>query len=98
MQRIIIDTNILVSALIQRSYPNFIIYHCVLENLVEICISAALFEEYLDVLNRPKFSKYPDFLNKAEFVLSQIQYKALKFFPNERFQIINDVDYNRLLE
>ena len=58
MQKIIIDTNVLVSALIQRNYPNFILYNYVLENLVELCISDDLFEEYLDVLNRPKFSRY----------------------------------------
>ena len=65
MQKIIIDTNVLVSALIQRNYPNFIIYNYVLENLVEVCISVELFEEYFEVLNRPKFIKYPDFISKA---------------------------------
>ncbi|NEW83551.1 MAG: putative toxin-antitoxin system toxin component, PIN family [Mariniphaga sp.] len=98
MQKIIIDTNVLVSALIQRSYPNFIVYYCVLENLVEVCTSDALVEEYLDVLNRPKFSKYPDFLNKAEFVLAQIESKAINFLPKERFEIIIDKNDNRLLE
>jgi len=77
VQKIIIDTNVLVSALIKRSYPNFIVYNYVLENLVDVCISDDLFREYLDVLNRPKFVKYPDFFNKAEFVLA-FQKKDLK--------------------
>ena len=98
MQKVIIDTNVLVSAFIQQSYPNFIVYYCVLENLVEVCTSNELFEEYLDVLNRPKFSKYPDFLNKAEFVLAQIESKATIFFPKEKFEIIADKNDNRLLE
>jgi len=98
MQRIIIDTNVLVSALIQRNYPNFIIYNYVLENLVEVCISSKLFEEYLEVLNRPKFLKYPDFINKAEGVLAQIESKALKFHPTQRLDIIQDNPDNRLLE
>jgi len=98
MQKIIIDTNVLVSALIQRSYPNFIVNYCVLENLVELCISGELIEEYLDVLHRPKFSRYPDFVNKAEFVLAQIESKATNFFPKERFEIIDDKNDNRLLE
>jgi uncharacterized protein len=50
MQKVIIDTNVLVSALIQRNFPNFILYNYVLQNLVEVCISIDLFEEYLDVL------------------------------------------------
>jgi uncharacterized protein len=98
MQKIIIDTNVLVSALIQRNYPNFILYNYVLENLVEVCISEELFEEYLEVLNRPKFSKYSDFVNKAEFVLTQIETKSTKFYPTQRFDIIEDIADNRLLE
>ena len=98
MQKVIIDTNVLVSALIQRSYPYLIVYHCVLENLVEMCTSKELFEEYLDVLNRPKFSKYSDFLSNAEFVLAQIESRATNYFPKERFEIIDDKNDNRLLE
>ena len=80
MRKVIIDTNVLVSALIQRSYPYFILYNYVLENLIELCISDEIFEEYLEVLNRPKFSKYPDFMNKAEFVLAQIE--IIEFWDN----------------
>lgn len=98
MQKIIIDTNVLVSSLIQRNYPYFILYNYVLENLVEICISDDLFKEYLEVLNRPKFSKYHDFLNKAEFVLAQIEIKATKFYPTIRINKIADNADNRLLE
>lgn len=56
MQKIILDTNVVVSSLIQRNYPNFILCNYVLENLVEVCISDDLFKEYLEVLNRPKFT------------------------------------------
>ncbi len=98
MQKIIIDTNVLVSSLIQRNYPYFILYHYVLENIVEVCISDDLFKEYLDVLNRPKFSKYHEFLNKSEFVLAQIEIKATKFYPTIRIDKIGDNADNRLLE
>jgi putative PIN family toxin of toxin-antitoxin system len=98
MQKIIIDTNVLVSALIQRSYPFFIVYNCVFENLVEIFISSDLFEEYLEVLNRPKFRKYPEFISKAELIIAQIETKASKFQPIQRLDIIKDDADNRLLE
>ena len=98
MQKVIIDTNVLVSALIQRNYPNFILYSYVLESLVEVCISDDLFKEYLEVLNRPKFSKYSDFVNNAEIVLAQIDTIATKFYPIKRFDIIEDNADNRLLE
>lgn len=98
MQRIIIDTNVLISALIQKSYPNFILFHCVLENRFEVCISEELLEEYLEVINRPKFNKYPDFLIKAELVISQIESIASKYYPRDRFETIADKADNRLLE
>jgi hypothetical protein len=98
MQRIIIDTNVLISALIQKSYPNFILFHCILENRFEVCISEELLEEYLEVINRPKFSKYPDFLIKAELVISQIESIASKYYPRDRFETIADKADNRLLE
>jgi len=98
MQKLIIDTNVLVSTLIQKSYPNFIFFNCVLENRFEICISDDLLEEYLEVINRPKFSKYPDFLIKAELVIFQIEGIATKFFPKDRIEIIADSPDNRLLE
>ena len=98
MQKVILDTNVLVSALIQRNYPNFILYNYVFENLVEICLSDELFEEYLAVLNRPKFTKNPDFVINAEIVLAQIESKATKFFPTQNLNIIKDFADNRLLE
>ena len=98
MKKVIIDTNVLVSALIQRSYPNFILNNCVFEDLIEVCISDEIFKEYLDVLNRPKFSKYPIFLSKAEIVLTQIESKAIKYFPKCKFKIIKDLDDNKFLE
>jgi len=98
MQKVIIDTNVLISALIQRNYPNFILFHYVLDNLVEVCISDELFEEYLEVLYRPKFLKYSDFIGKAEFVLAQLEAKATKFYPTKKFNVIADNPDNRLLE
>jgi putative PIN family toxin of toxin-antitoxin system len=98
MKKVIIDTNVLVSALIQRSYPNFILYNIVFEELIDVCLSDEIFEEYLDVLNRTKFSKYPDFVNKAEIVLTQIENKAIKFSPKSKFKIIKDLNDNKFLE
>ncbi len=98
MQKVIIDTNVLISALIQKNYPNFILFNYVLDNQVEVCISDELFKEYLEVLNRPKFNKYADFISKAELVLSQIDAIATKFYPVKRFNVIADQPDNRLLE
>ena len=52
MQKIIIDTNVFVSALIQRSYPFYIVDSVFINNKIKLCISNELFEEYFEVLNR----------------------------------------------
>jgi hypothetical protein len=98
MQKIIIDTNILVSALIQRSYPYFIIYNYAFENLVEVCLSDELLEEYLDVIHRPKFARYPDFLRNAGLVLNYMNKNAKKYNPQTTVDAIKDKDDNMLLE
>ena len=42
MQKIIIDTNVLVSALIQRNYPFYIVDSIFSNNDLVLCISASL--------------------------------------------------------
>lgn len=79
MQKIIIDTNVLISALIQRSYPYQIISKLFIDQKIELCISEPVMQEYYDVLNRKKFSKYPDFIVQAEKMLAMIESKALYF-------------------
>ncbi len=66
MQRIVIDTNVIVSSLIQRGYPNLIINDLFIDQKFQLCISEELLAEYYEVLARPKFSKFPDFFIRAE--------------------------------
>ncbi|SHM15175.1 putative toxin-antitoxin system toxin component, PIN family [Mucilaginibacter sp. OK098] len=81
MQKIILDTNVLVSSLIQRSYPFLIVNELFTRNNLELCVSDALMSEYYEVLKRRKFSKYPDFILRAETLLADIERKAV-FPPN----------------
>ena len=55
MQKIVIDTNVIVSSLIQRGYPNLIIKDLFIEQKFQLCISDELLAEYYEVLARPKF-------------------------------------------
>ncbi len=98
MQKIVHDTNIIVSALIQRSYPFLIIYYLFLEDKFELCLSDELLAEYYTVLLRPKFSKYPDFILKAKSVLTSIESKSIKYFPDTKTDLIKDKDDNKILE
>lgn len=98
MQKVILDTNVVVSALIQKGYPHFIVFDHILEGYVKLCLSKTLLDEYCDVLARSKFSKIPDFKNNADIVLNRFIDTALFYEPKISLDIIKDKDDNMLLE
>lgn len=98
MQRIIVDTNVIVSGLIQRSYPQLIITKFFTEHSFELCISEMLMKEYYEVLARPKFERFPDFYIRAESLLADIEAKATKYNPTLKVELISDKDDNKFLE
>jgi putative PIN family toxin of toxin-antitoxin system len=98
MQKVVIDTNVLVSSLIQRNYPNFIITELFIEDRFQLCISDELMAEYYDVLTRPKFAKFHEFFIRAESLLVDIEAKAIKYDPTIKLELITDVDDNKILE
>ncbi|GHU98813.1 hypothetical protein FACS189483_07320 [Spirochaetia bacterium] len=98
MHNIIIDTNVFVSSLIQKSYPYRIVYELFIEDKIQICTSEKLLYEYCEVLHRPKFSIYKDFLVRAETLLTAIMLKSKKFTPEIELDIISDKKDNMLLE
>lgn len=98
MLKIIIDTNVLISALIQKNYPYFILHNILFEGNFELCISDELLEEYIEVLHRPKFAAYPDFLNQAEYTIAKILDYSIKYTPTEKIELLKDVDDNKILE
>jgi putative PIN family toxin of toxin-antitoxin system len=98
MQKIVIDTNVFVSSIIQRGYPYLIVNELFIEGKISVCISDEILQEYYDVLKRRKFEKYPDFVNKAETLLADIESKSTKFLPSKKLTIISDKDDNKFLE
>lgn len=98
MQKVVIDTNVIVSALIQKNYPFLIIDELFIEDKIHLCVSEDLMQEYFDVLSRPKFSNFPDFVAKAESLLIDIGQKAEIYNITIKLDIISDVDDNMILE
>lgn len=98
MQKVVIDTNIVVSALIQRSYPHRIIYDLFVDDKFQMCVSDELLAEYYEVLSRPKFSRFPDFFVLAEILLADIASKAKNYQPTIKLDLISDKDDNMILE
>ena len=98
MQKIILDTNVVVSALISKSYPHQILYNYVFARKVVLCISNEIVEEYIEVLNRDKFEKFLNFKNNAEVVLNKLIEISTSYTPTEKLVIISDLADNKFLE
>ncbi len=98
MQKIVIDTNVIVSSLIQQSYPYKIIYELFIDDKFVLCVSEELMAEYYEVLSRPKFARFPDFFGKAEHLLADIETKAQKFVPSIKLDLTSDKGDNMILE
>lgn len=98
MQKVILDTNVVVSALIQKSFPFIILNDLYLERRIELCVSEPLIAEYYDVLNRPKFGKFPNFKLKADLILADIAANASFFTPRKKVKKLRDADDDMILE
>lgn len=97
MQKIILDTNVIVSGLIQKSFP-YLILNLYFEREIELCLSENLINEYIEVLNRDKFSRFQDFRAKADAVISDINSTASLYSPKKKVKKIRDPDDNMLME
>lgn len=64
MTKVVIDTNVLVSALLNEHGPSAAVLFAVSANRLIWCVSPAVLAEYGAVLRRPKFSRIPvDLIN-----------------------------------
>ena len=98
MQKVVIDTNVLVSSLIQKSFPYKIINELFIEEKITVCVSETLMQEYYEVLRRPKFASYSGFVARAEILLADIETKATMYVPAISLELISDKDDNKILE
>lgn len=98
MQKIVIDTNVIVSSLIQHGYPYLIIYELFVEDKFQLCVSHQVMKEYYEVLARPKFEKFQDFFIRAESLLADVEASAKKYSPTIKVDVISHKDDNMFLE
>lgn len=73
--RVVLDTNILVSALITKGTPPDQLYQAWLRGDIEIVTSAAQLEEVVDVLARPRIRAYVD-RNEADRMVTALRLRA----------------------
>lgn len=59
MPKLVVDTNVLVSALLITRGSEAAVLDCIADHKAEWCVSPAVLAEYEEVLRRPKFSRIP---------------------------------------
>ena len=96
--KVILDTNVLVSALISAGNPSLILEKVIESDSIQVCLSTLIFEEYLEVLARPKFQKSPGFIENATLVLHFLKTHSLSFEPKRKVELLKDKSDNKFLE
>ncbi len=97
-QKIILDTNVIVSALISNGVPTDILYGIVLRKKAHLCLSVEIYNEYVDVLSREKFSRFKNFLENAATVLKELNNIGYYYETSQKVDVISDESDNKFLE
>ena len=95
MIRVVIDTNILVSALLQPEGLPSAVLLLAFSGQVRLCVSDAIFAEFDEVIRRPHFKRSPDVIEGA---LQSIRKLGLWVQPKIRVEACLDSDDNIFLE
>lgn len=95
MMRVVLDTNIIVSALIQPLGPPAQVFLLVLGDTVQMCVSGSVFAEYEEVIRRPRFRRTEETIVSA---LETIRRKAFWVKALEPVRACSDPDDDVFLE
>ena len=97
MLKVVIDTNVLVSALVKPGSGPEIIISLALSGEIILCLSDPIFVEYEEVLKRGKFSKLNQ--SKVKELLLRIRSQAQWVEPKTRLEVtLVDPEDNKFLE
>lgn len=95
MIRVVLDTNVIVSALLQPLGPPAQVFILVLGGVFQLCLTGNVYAEYEEVLSRPKFHLDEKTISAA---LRDIREKALWVRSTEPVHACSDPADNMFLE
>lgn len=98
MIKIIIDTNVLISALLSDSYPRKIFFDFIFTEKVKSCLSSEIIDEYYAVINKNKFSKIENFKITGYDIIDSLIYLSDYYIPIKKVDILKDKSDNKFLE
>jgi putative PIN family toxin of toxin-antitoxin system len=95
MIRVVLDTNIVVSALLQPLGPPAQVFMRALSGSIQLCVSGSVYAEYEEVIYRPRFARSEDVIAGT---LRAIREKGAWFRPTESVKACADPDDDIFLE
>jgi putative PIN family toxin of toxin-antitoxin system len=96
MIRVVLDTNILISALLNpQGPPAQVFLMTILEPDTQLCVSGEIFAEYEEVIRRRRFNRSD---HEIEATLRTIREKGFWVKPTEKVHACSDPDDNVFLE
>ncbi len=99
MHKVVLDTNVIISACISSvNAPGLIIDKLFFEDKITLCLSQDVLDEYLEVLKRPKFQKMSSFSKNAQKFVHHLHKSAEWYNPQVKYQDAHDADDNIFLE
>jgi len=98
VHRLVVDTNIIISSLLGKSYPYKIVFEVILDKKALIFLSSEILKEYKDVVSRKKFHKSPGFIQESIELIQKIERVSTVVTPALNLDLLKDSDDNRFLE
>jgi uncharacterized protein len=95
MIRLVLDTNIIVSALLQPTGPPARIFTLVLGGGLQLCLSAGIYAEYEEVISRPRLQRSQETIAST---LQAIREQGFWVRPAQRVRACADPDDDVFLE
>jgi len=95
MRRIVLDTNVVVSALLSGKSNEDLVLRLALSDGLELYVSPVILDEYREVLERPRLKIAPW---KIEDLFSKLDIQAKLVHPSHTVEASPDESDNRFLE
>ncbi len=97
MIKVVVDTNVVISALLKANSIPALIVSLILQKQLRLCLSDDIFTEYRDVLDRYKFKDLDQ--SSVMELLNQLKKQALWVMPQVPVDVIKrDPSDNKFLE
>jgi putative PIN family toxin of toxin-antitoxin system len=95
MIRVVVDTNIIVSALLNPSGMPAQVFVLALNGSIQMCVTGEIYAEYEDVISRPRFRREQETIDAT---LRAVREQAFWVKPTETVRACSDPDDDMFLE